>query len=46
MKAVETKRTDLFAKTRAFVRAKGLKAAGFYPYFIPSEGSGSTRPGQ
>ena len=35
MKAVETKRTDLFAKTRAFHRAKDLQAAGLYPYFIP-----------
>ncbi len=42
MKAVETKRTDLFAKTRSFVRAKELKAAGFYPYFIPIEGSEDT----
>jgi 8-amino-7-oxononanoate synthase len=42
MKAVETKRTDLFAKAYAFQRAKELKAAGFYPYFIPIEGSEDT----
>src|SRR5688572_2560028 len=42
MKAVETKRTDLFAKTRSFTRAKELMAAGFYPYFIPITGSEDT----
>ena len=42
MKAVETKRTDLFAKTRSFHRAKDLMAAGVYPYFIPITGSEDT----
>ena len=42
MKALETKRVDLFAKTRAFHRAKDLQATGFYPYFIPIEGSEDT----
>jgi len=42
MKALETKRTDLFAKTRSFRRAKELVAAGLYPYFIPIEGSEDT----
>jgi 8-amino-7-oxononanoate synthase len=42
MKALETKRTDLFAKTRSYRRAKDLMAAGLYPYFIPIEGSEDT----
>jgi 8-amino-7-oxononanoate synthase len=42
MKAVEIKRTDLFAKTRSFHRAKELMAAGIYPYFIPITGSEDT----
>jgi 8-amino-7-oxononanoate synthase len=42
MKSLETKRTDLFAKVNAFQRAKDLQAAGFYPYFIPIEGSEDT----
>ena len=42
MKALETKRVDLFAKARAFHRAKDLQAAGFYPYFIPIQGSEDT----
>lgn len=42
MKALETKRTDLFAKTRTFRRAKDLQSAGVYPYFIPIEGSEDT----
>jgi 8-amino-7-oxononanoate synthase len=42
MKALETKRTDLFAKTRTFRRAKDLQAAGLYPYFLPIEGSEDT----
>jgi 8-amino-7-oxononanoate synthase len=42
MKAVETKRSDLFAKTRTFERAKNLQSAGLYPYFIPIEGSEDT----
>jgi len=42
MKAVETKRSDLFAKARGFTRAREMKAAGLYPYFIPIEGSEDT----
>jgi 8-amino-7-oxononanoate synthase len=42
MKSLETKRTDLFAKVNAFQRAKDLQAAGFYPYFIPIQGSEDT----
>ncbi|MEP7028607.1 MAG: aminotransferase class I/II-fold pyridoxal phosphate-dependent enzyme, partial [Candidatus Eisenbacteria bacterium] len=42
MKALETKRVDLFAKTRSFRRAKDLQAAGLYPYFIPIQGSEDT----
>jgi 8-amino-7-oxononanoate synthase len=42
MKTVETKRTDLFAKTREFHRAKELQAVGLYPYFIPITGSEDT----
>ncbi len=42
MKALETKRVDLFAKARNFRRAKDLEAAGLYPYFIPIQGSEDT----
>ena len=42
MKALETKRVDLFAKARSFRRAKDLEAAGLYPYFIPIQGSEDT----
>ena len=42
MKALETKRTDLFAKAKAFRKARELQATGLYPYFIAISGSEDT----
>jgi 8-amino-7-oxononanoate synthase len=36
------KRGDIFAKARAYTKAKEAKAAGLYPYFLPIEGSEAT----
>jgi 8-amino-7-oxononanoate synthase len=35
-------RGDIFAKARAFTKAKEAQAAGLYPYFLPIEGSEAT----
>jgi len=40
--ADDVKATDLFAKCRAFTRARDAIASGVYPYFIPIEGSEDT----
>jgi len=42
MKALETNRTDLFAKAKAFRKVRDLQATGLYPYFIAISGSEDT----
>ena len=40
--SIASKRVDLFQKCYGFTKARDIMASGFYPYYIPIQGSTDT----